>query len=53
MDTNQINIRDQVFPGDREIVENITRATGFFHEPEVDIAVELVDERLAKGLKSG
>jgi ribosomal protein S18 acetylase RimI-like enzyme len=53
IDNSDLTIRDQVFPGDIETVRTITRATGFFHEAEVEIAVELVEERLAKGLKSG
>jgi GNAT superfamily N-acetyltransferase len=40
-------------PGDRDAVRRIVESTGFFHDEEVDVAVELVDERLAKGLASG
>lgn len=31
----------------------MVESTGFFHPPEVDVAVELVDERLARGEASG
>jgi len=49
----EITIRDTVLSTDIEKVRAVTHATGFFHESEVDIAVELVEERLAKGIKSG
>ena len=39
--------------GDIERIRELTRATGFFHAEEVEIAVELVDERLKKGPSSG
>ncbi len=45
--------RDTVIPGDREDVRNIALSSGFFRQDEVDVAVELVDEVLAKGEASG
>ncbi len=45
--------REEVKPGDRQAVGRLIRATGFFSEEEADIAVELVEERLAKGDASG
>jgi GNAT superfamily N-acetyltransferase len=45
--------REEVRPGDREAVGDLVRATGFFSEEEVGIAVELVDEHLVKGEASG
>lgn len=45
--------RENVTPADREAVGRLVRATGFFSEEESGIAVELVDERLAKGEASG
>jgi ribosomal protein S18 acetylase RimI-like enzyme len=45
--------RQELKPGDREEVGRIVRGTGFFSEEEAGIAVELVDERLAKGEASG
>jgi D-alanine-D-alanine ligase len=45
--------REEVKPGDRQAVGRLVRATGFFSEEEADIAVELVEERLAKGDASG
>lgn len=45
--------REEVKPGDRQAVGRLVRATGFFSEEEIGIAVELVEERLAKGDASG
>lgn len=47
--TREITFREDVRPADAEAVREIVAATGFFHPPEVDVAVELVTERLAKG----
>ena len=41
--------RYEVTPDDRQRVRQIVASTGFFNPAEVDVAVELVDERLAKG----
>ncbi len=38
---------------DRETVRTLVELTGVFSRVEVDVAVELVDERLAKGPSSG
>jgi GNAT superfamily N-acetyltransferase len=48
-----IVFREDVVPNDVPVVRSITESTGFFAAEEVDIAVELVEERLAKGLRSG
>lgn len=45
--------RQEVRPEDRDVVHRQVRSTGFFSEEEHLIAVELVDERLAKGEASG
>ncbi|MBU1964249.1 MAG: GNAT family N-acetyltransferase [Proteobacteria bacterium] len=45
--------REEVKPEDREAVGRLVRATRFFSEEEIGIAVELVEERLAKGDASG
>jgi GNAT superfamily N-acetyltransferase len=47
------SLRHEVAPADRAHVRSIVESTGFFHAAEVEIAVELVDERLAKGETSG
>lgn len=42
-------------PSDTDItsIRDIVASTGFFNAEEIDIAVELVEERLARGEKSG
>ncbi len=45
--------REDVRSSDAQAVRRLVEATGFFHPEEVDIAQELVDERLAKGEASG
>ena len=45
--------RVDVHPADRDEVRRLVESTGFFHPYEADVAVELVDERLAKGPPSG
>jgi ribosomal protein S18 acetylase RimI-like enzyme len=47
------SLREEVRPEDRQAVGRLVRATGFFSEEEIGIAVELVEERLAKGDESG
>ena len=48
-----IAYRYDVTPADREHVRQMVHSTGFFTPAETDVAVELVDERLAKGPASG
>jgi ribosomal protein S18 acetylase RimI-like enzyme len=45
----EIPFRCDVRPGDGETVRAIVTATGYFTSAEVDVAVELVQENLAKG----
>ena len=45
--------RDEVQPGDAAIVRRLCNSSGFFSPEEIDIAVELIEERLAKGPASG
>jgi GNAT superfamily N-acetyltransferase len=45
--------RDEVGSGDAEIVRGLCESSGFFSAEEIDIAAELVEERLTKGLASG
>lgn len=47
------SLRASVRADDREIVRRMIAGSGFFSDAEVDVAVELVDERLAKGPASG
>jgi ribosomal protein S18 acetylase RimI-like enzyme len=53
MNTQHVTYRDNVTPADCEDVRQIVSSSGFFSEAEVTIAVELVQERLTKGLSSG
>lgn len=53
MRIGKISYRENVNPVDTERVREIVHSTGFFSAEEVDIAVELVTERLIKGLESG
>lgn len=46
-------LRHELHAGDEEAVREIVESTGFFTPAEVDIAVELVQERRAKGDASG
>ena len=42
-------IRRSLELADREPLEALIRATGFFNPEEIDVALELVDDRLANG----
>jgi GNAT superfamily N-acetyltransferase len=53
MSGGEVTYRDTVRAGDPAAVRAITESTGFFYPDEIDTAVELVEERLARGLKSG
>lgn len=48
-----VTYRDQVVPQDRQHVRRIVESSGYFRPAEVEVAVELVDERLARGAASG
>ncbi|MDZ7615754.1 MAG: GNAT family N-acetyltransferase [Patescibacteria group bacterium] len=52
-EASPFTFRYTVLPDDRERVRAIVESTGFFNPEEIEIAVELVDERLAKGAASG
>lgn len=45
--------REDPRPSDIEAVRRIVVSTGFFNEEEIDIAAELVEERIKRGLASG
>jgi GNAT superfamily N-acetyltransferase len=48
-----IKFRYEVAPGDPDKIRLLAEATGFFYPYEVDIAVELVEDRLSHGAQSG
>ena len=47
-----IALRRSLETADREPLETLIRATGFFNPEEVEVAMELVDDRLANGEES-
>lgn len=49
----KIELRTEVKPSDIDSVRQIVRSSGFFREDEIDVAAELVEERLARGAESG
>ncbi len=48
-----LTLRYDVVEPDMTRVREIVDSTGFFHPPEIDVAVELVEERLRRGDASG
>jgi GNAT superfamily N-acetyltransferase len=50
---SDIAFRYEPVPGDARAVREIVGSTGFFNPPEIEIAVELVEERLEFGDGSG
>jgi ribosomal protein S18 acetylase RimI-like enzyme len=50
---SEIIFRQEVRPEDAIHIREIVHSTGFFHDFEVDVAVELVEERLLDGMESG
>ena len=53
MTASELLPRLEVLSSDRERVRAMVRSTAFFSAQEEDVAVELVEERLAKGEASG
>jgi ribosomal protein S18 acetylase RimI-like enzyme len=47
-----ILFRDDVRPGDSQAVRAVVASTGFFSPEEIDVAAELVEDRLARGSQS-
>jgi len=51
--TNQpVELRYEVRADDREVVRRLVESTGVFSPVEIDVAVELVDDRLKRGPES-
>ncbi|MBP7459822.1 MAG: GNAT family N-acetyltransferase [Candidatus Delongbacteria bacterium] len=48
-----LTFRYEPLPQDTETIRTIVESSGFFYPEEVDVAVELVSERLEKGESSG
>ena len=51
--TPTVSWRYEVTPADVAAIREVTASTGYFHGDEIDVAAELVEERLAKGAASG
>ena len=49
MNNHSIELRYEARPDDRETVRRLVQSTGVFSTVEVDVAVELVEERLERG----
>ena len=52
-DLQVVAFRREVRESDREAVRSIVESSGFFSAAEAEVAVELVEERLHKGMASG
>ena len=48
-----ITFRTEPVAGDTSSIRDIVESTGFFYEHEVEVAVELIEERLKNGMASG
>ncbi|HBF89194.1 MAG TPA: N-acetyltransferase [Bacteroidales bacterium] len=50
-----MNLTIRELPSEKDIqhVREIVSSTGFFYDHEIDVAVELVQERVEKGIESG
>ena len=53
MKSKEITYREVVLSSDREHVRQLVESSGVFSTEEISIAIELVEERLLKGSKSG
>jgi GNAT superfamily N-acetyltransferase len=51
--TPALSYRSEVRSEDRQTVRAILESTGFFYPEEIGVAVELVEERLQRGVGSG
>ncbi len=49
MTNSSLTLRYEVQPEDRDVVRQLVASTGVFSSVEIDVAVELVDERLKRG----
>ena len=46
---SDLHLRRHLDPEDRAVIETLVRATAFFNPEEIEVALELVDDRLANG----
>jgi len=52
-DGHGITLRTSILPSDREQIQDIIESSGVFSPAEVDIALELADQGLRDGVRSG
>jgi ribosomal protein S18 acetylase RimI-like enzyme len=52
MTAKSLTFRDEACPEDRENVRRLVDSTGVFSPVEIDVAVELVDDRIERGPES-
>jgi len=52
MNPNQLTYRKDIRVSDRDTIRRIVSSSGFFSREEIDLAMELVDDRLSRGSKS-
>jgi len=50
---DELTFRQETRKTDAQSIRELTASTGFFTDAEIDVAVELVEERLQKGEQSG
>ncbi len=53
MEQQNTVLRFEVRPGDEKAVEDMARSTGFFRDDEIEVAVDLVKQRLNEGADCG
>ena len=53
MEKSNVHFRYEPKPDDVEIIMQIVESTDYFYDYEVEVAVELIEERLDKGSSSG
>jgi GNAT superfamily N-acetyltransferase len=53
IEAEAISLREEPRPADVGVVRDIVTSSGYFYPEEIAVAVELVEERLSKGIASG
>ncbi len=49
---DQVTFRTEPVEKDKAEIRSLLQSSGFFHRGEIDVAIELIDDRLAKGADS-
>lgn len=53
MSLADLQLREELQPGDRNAVAAMVAASGFFNNEELNVALELIDDRMLRGEASG